>query len=106
MAWKDLSYTKKGALIAGTISLIGILIAIINMSIGHPLGIITIFAIPFALIGTYFGLIGLFGCGFESSICPIEQTFGFIITLILYSLIGALIGFIFGKIKSKKSANY
>jgi hypothetical protein len=101
MNWKDRSYAKKGALVAGGISIVGIFIAIININHGSSLGLITIFAIPFALFGLLFGLFSVFGCDFYESVCPAEHALGFIVTLIVYSLIGAFIGWIVGKIKNK-----
>ncbi|MFA5318399.1 MAG: hypothetical protein WC323_02905 [Patescibacteria group bacterium] len=95
-----MSYPR-GALIAGIISLIGILAAIVNMNIGHPIGFITFFAIPFTIIGTIFGFMSAFGCGFESNICPMEQSLGFIITFIFIVIIGYLIGKLIEKLNNK-----
>ena len=94
MGWKNLSYWLKGGII-GIIVLIILLIIgfILDLTIQssffpYTLMMIFIPLIPFVLI------IEAFGIGFEDVI--------FFITLPAYFIIGAVIGWIVGKIKSKK----
>lgn len=110
MGWKDLSYAKKGAIIGAIIGLAGSLIA----SIGEYSGLfrnispdavrLAIFSvlIPFMLLSAIFTMSGIFGCSWKMDKCYAEGILGSIVTIIIFSLIGALAGMIIGKLKSRK----
>ena len=96
MKWKNWPYWLKGGVIGGIIPLGGILIGYL----GHE-SIISgllylLFAFPVAII---------LGCGLENpnTICSLKATpFIIILSTIIYFLLGAIIGWIVGKIKNKK----
>lgn len=96
MAWRDLKYSTRGAVIGGLIGAMGSVLRIFFWSMNNdPFGI---FGIP----GIALRIAGIDGCNWKSSSCPTGDFFGYIITIVIFSLIGLFIGSIVGKIKSRK----
>lgn len=95
-----MTYVKKGAIIGGIIGLLDVLITIIAFSINYPSELFILFATPYLIISILFSL-GI--CGYNQSIiCEKFMTyFGAITTILIFIILGALIGFIVEKIKSK-----
>ena len=106
-----MSYAKKGAIIGAIIGLVGSLIAFIG---GYLIGLfgnissdavriaISSVLTPFILISAIFVISGILGCRWKMDKCYEESILGFVVTIIIFSLIGALIGMIIGKIKSSR----
>ena len=96
MAWQNLKYSTIGAIIGGIIGLVGSILRPFFWSMNSdPL---FIFGFP----GSILKLAGVGGCSWKSSSCPVAEFYGYIVTIIIFSLIGSLIGFIVGKIRLKK----
>jgi hypothetical protein len=96
MSWQNLHYATKGAVIGGTIGLVGSILRPIFWSMNND---------PFFIFGTpgmILTIAGVGGCTWKSSFCPVADFFGYIITIIIFSLIGLLIGLTVRKLKSKK----
>ena len=83
MGWRDWSYTKRGAIVGGVI--------------GYLIG-----AGFWVIVGACNGFADSTGCGFLKSIIWPGNIISGIIILIPGFLLGALFGFIIGKIKSRK----
>lgn len=93
MTWKNLKYITKGAIIGGLIGIVGSILRPFFWSMNDDP--FFIFGIPSAILT----IAGVGGCSWKSSFCPIADFYGYIITIIIFTLIGSLIGFITKKIK-------
>lgn len=60
---------------------------------------------PFIIVGMIFSLSGILGCNFKQDACYPEQILGFVVTLLILFGIGALVGFIVNKLKSKSKSS-
>lgn len=103
MGWKDWSYWFKGGFIFGLISFIGSL-----LWLGYYIPAFSKLFFNFWLAvvlspGQFLALFGLMGPQGDISIFKLLGTWaiGFVISLIIYFIIGAVIGWIYGKIKNR-----
>ncbi len=96
MTWKNLNYATKGAIIGGLIGLVGSILRSFFLSMNSDT--FFIFGIP----GIVLRIVGIGRCNWKSSFCPVDDFLGYIVTVIVFSLIGFFIGFIVKKLKSKK----
>ena len=101
MGWKDWSSTKKGASVGGIIGLIGIILVFVGSTFSglfqNPLLVIS-----FGGLSIFLSLLCMAGGGFACGVITIGV--GIILTLIAWTIIGAVIGWILGKIKHKWTA--
>ena len=94
MIWRDLNNPTKGALIGGLIGLFGIIIRPMFLSMNSDPFFI------FGSIGSILGLYGVGGCNWKTSInCLIADRLGYIITILVFTLTGFLLGLIVRKKK-------
>ena len=113
MGWKDLPSWLKGGVIFSSIVLIFYLIALVGENITNGFGGLDFIIVPVFLLLVLlsaplifiFSKLGLFNLFFNSGemFGSSPKLLGGIALLIFYFLIGALIGWIVGKIKSKNS---
>ena len=105
MSWRDLGYSRKGGIIGGIISVIGIFLVLLLLFVfkldAYALGPIFPLMMPFMAISLLLSFSGIFGCNPKSDSCYFELILGFILTIVVFMLIGMFIGWIVGKIKSR-----
>jgi len=95
MGWENWSYVKKGAITGGIIGLVGSILRPVFWTMNSdPLFV-------FSLMGNLLSFMGLFGCDYKRGPCTFEVLTGYLVTIILFALIGSFIGHIYGKIKNK-----
>ena len=103
MGFKDWSYTKKGTIVGAIIGLIGVLIAypILLSRIGDTFGLEYYLLAPFYLLTP---ILSLLICGYETNpgCWKAMNYIGALLTILIFSGIGTLIGLIISKIKSSK----
>ncbi len=93
MSLKISKYQTKGAIIGGLIGLVGSLLQSYFSTMNHD---------PFFLFGIpslVLQIIGVGGCSWKSSFCPMSDFLGSIITISIFLLIGLLIGKTLEKVK-------
>ena len=106
MGWKELPYWIKGGIIGLVIGIVG---SIFSSLFIPPLGkpIIENFSLrllflQFVAISVLLALSGIFGCNFKRDACTPEILLGYTITIIVFALLGTLIGLIIGNVILKK----
>ncbi len=108
MGWKNWGYVKRGLILAIILGIAGIICQAIlgflslNNFVNFENSPIVIFImLPFGILSL---ILTVIFCGIHpSNICGYSMMIlGYIFTLIVFILIGALIGWLVGKIKSRK----
>ncbi len=105
MNWKDKNYIQKGRIIGGVVGFTGSFFAFIFSSLNiSVVPLIKLILLPFMISSLLFVLTSTFGiikCPFKTESCYTSQILGYIFTIIIFILLGALIGWIVGKNKSR-----
>ncbi|MBN1376733.1 hypothetical protein JW949_00165 [Candidatus Woesearchaeota archaeon] len=103
MNWKKWSYVKKGAFIGAIIGILDSIIFPISTLLpgkGIIKSVLFVIGLPSFLIIFSFSSLGFLGCNiYNTSSCYLASIVGFILAVIVFALIGTLIGFIIEKIK-------
>lgn len=100
---EEKNYFLKGGKIGAIIGVSGVILTLLLTSFGYimnnqPFNLILI---PFIALSFLFVANGVLGCNFKSEQCFSEMILGDIITIIIFFVVGALIGWIYGKIKRR-----
>ena len=108
MGWKKLSYWLRGGIIGGVLAILFSLSSYIlpdNLLYNSNfLGVIISFMIFIPMVTALF-ISNLFGCFFENGgVCYyLNLTLGFVSMFVFYFIIGAIIGWLYGKIRNRKN---